>query len=473
MEPRDVIEFVKEAKSQAPKTQAAIEDLTRKFQAIQEKQIDNAKETAPTGDPLRQFVNPKGMVDLKQTRKVESFAGHSIEVERSGLMDSAPCNEWHADLLRLATARHFSKRILKGAATPNLDLALLKHAAKAPREIRSQLEATIRAISDTSGSGAEWVPDTWSQQLYEEYYTPAGIDAMFPLVDINSSIIVPKISDTIRPYIKNKVSSDDAAKYTASTPSSSNETIDPGGLAARVIIDDAATEDSIFPLLPEIQRRLARALRDGYEDAMINGSLTATHEDTIASWNARSRWGASGLGGAADHRRSFDGLRRIAAARSASSDMTASQTITAVMSTLLGALGERGATDAVILVSPEVFFKKFLTDSNVLTVDKLGPNATLLNGQLAQVAGVPIVMTRWLTADMNASGVYDGVTTTKSGVIAVSRAEFAHYQRRAAAVEIDKDITIGAFNLVATLRRSFKTLSSSSSKVAAYGYNWL
>ena len=328
-------------------------------------------------------------------------------------------------------------------------------------------------MSDTAGSGAEWIPDTWSQQLYEEYYTPAGIDALFATVDIPGPIVIPGITDVIRPYIKGKISNDDPAKYTASTPTTSSTTIDPGGLAARVLIDDAATEDSIIPMLPEIQRRLARALRDGYEDAMINGSLTATHEDAIASWNIRSRWGASGLGGAADHRRQFDGLRRISKARTTDTDMTGSQTVSAVMGTLLGGLGERGNMDAVILVSPEVFFKKLLTDSNVLTVDKLGASATLLRGQLATISGVPVVMTRWLSADMNASGLFDNVTTTKSGILAVTREEFAHYQRRSSLVEVDKDITIGAYNLVATLRRTFKTLSASSSKVVTYGFNWL
>ena len=74
---------------------------------------------------------------------------------------------------------------------------------------------------------------------------------------------------------------------------------------------------------------------------------------------------------------------------------------------------------------------------------------------------------------MNASGLFDNVTTTKSGILAVTREEFAHYQRRSSLVEVDKDITIGAYNLVATLRRTFKTLSASSSKVVTYGFNWL
>ena len=477
LSPQEVIEFVQEAKAQGPKTQAAIADLTQKFQALQERQIDGARERAPNGESLRRFLDKDGKVLLKRGKSSETFAGQQVIVERDGLFDGSASNEWHQDLLRLSAGRFFAKRIFKGshkAETPNIDKQIFEHCAKAPQEIRAALEGTIvKAMSDTAGSGAEWIPDTWSQQLYEEYYTPAGIDALFNMVDIPGPIVIPGITDVIRPYIKGKISNDDPAKYTASTPTTSSTTIDPGGLAARVLIDDAATEDSIIPMLPEIQRRLARALRDGYEDAMINGSLTATHEDAIASWNIRSRWGASGLGGAADHRRQFDGLRRISKARTTDTDMTASQTVSAVMATLLGGLGERGNMDAVILVSPEVFFKKLLTDSNVLTVDKLGASATLLRGQLATISGVPVVMTRWLSADMNASGLFDNVTTTKSGILAVTREEFAHYQRRSSLVEVDKDITIGAYNLVATLRRTFKTLSASSSKVVTYGFNWL
>ena len=477
MTPTEVIEFVKEAKTVLPRTAAAIEDLSQKYQRLSERQIDNAREARPTGESVAKFLKDDGSVTLKGGIERITFAGKSVEVEREGLLDGAPCDAWHVDLLRLSAARYTARRLLsKGhrmAETPVLDAKLLSHAAKAPASIRSALEKTIeKSMSDTAGSGAEWIPDTWSQQLYEEYYTPAGIDALFNVVDIPGPIVVPSITDVIRPYLKGKVTSDDPAQYTASTPTTANTTIEPVGFAARVLIDDAAAEDSIVPLLPEIQRRLSRALRDGYEDAMVNGDSTATHEDAIASWNARSRWGASGLGGASDHRRSFKGFRRVAVDRSATVDQNAGQTIAKVMEELLGGLGERGSMDAVILVSPEVFFKKMLTDTNVLTVDKLGPNATLLRGQLAAISGVPVVMTRWLTADMATTGLYTG-SGAKSGVLAVSREEFTHYQRRASLVELDKDITRGAFNLVATLRRTFKTLSGSSSKVVTYGYNWL
>lgn len=464
-----LVAYAKQIGSQGDINSKAIEDLTAKFQALNERQINNAGETRPVGGGFQKFLSVDGgKVNLKATKVKRQFAGRTVETVEAGLFDSAPVDAWHAEVLRTATARHLYRKAF-GQETPVLDAKLLGLAAQAPREIRGQLE---KAISDTSGAGAEWIPDTYSTALYEEYYTPAGIDALFGMVDVPGPIVVPGITDVTRPYLKGKVSSDDPAKYVASTPTTSNTTIEPVGFAARVLIDDAAAEDSMIPMLPEIQRRLARAIRDGYEDAMINGDTAATHQDAIASWNIRSRWGASGLGGSADHRRAFLGLRALAYDRSLTVDQSAGQTVAKVMEQLLGGLGERGTMDAVILVSPEVFFQKLMTDTNVLTVDKLGQNATLLNGQLAQISGVPVVMTRWLSSDLATTGLYTA-TGAKSGVLAVSRAEFSHYQRRASLVEIDKDITLGAYNLVATMRRTFKTLSGSTSPVVKFGFNWL
>lgn len=457
--------------------EALLADLTTSFQRMSERQIDNARERAPTGGDLRRFIGQDGAVVLKSGVQNVNFAGRTLQVEVDGIFSGAPVDEWQAELHRLHTGRHFVGILLgngnRKAATPILDAKLLAHAAKAPAYIRGPLEKAInKAMSDTAGSGGDWIPDRWDTALYEEFYAPAGIDSMFETRNIDGPTVLPAITDNIRPYLKGKVSTNNPSQYTASTPTTSSTTIDSAGMAARVLVDDSAAEDSMVPMLPEIMRRLARSLRDGYEDCMVNGDTAATHQDTLAGWNIRGRWGSDNLGGSSDHRRAFLGFRALAYDRSLTVDQGSGQTIAKVMEELLGGLGERGGFDAVLLVSPEVFFKKMLTDTNVLTVDKLGPAATLLRGQLAQIAGVPVVLTRWLSADLAATGLYTG-SGAKSGVLALSRSEFAHYERRAAMVEVDKDITIGAHNLVATVRRSMRTLSGSSSQVARYGFNWL
>lgn len=449
----------------------AITDLSRKFQALVERGEPKATEKAPDGTDVTRFVKPDGSLRLKSERASVNFAGRNLSTVSKGLFDSAPADEWHADLLKLTSARHVY-RTLKGTNdSPVLDARILEHSAKAPAKMRDAIE---RAISNTSGTGAEWVPNAYSSTLYEEYFAPAGIAGLFEVVDVpaSGSLIVPGITDNIRPYLKGKVTTDNPAAYTGSTPVSSSTTITPAGSAVLVRVDESAAEDSIFAMLPEISRRAGRAVGDGYEDGMVNGDSAATHQDAIASWNIRSRWGASGLGSSADHRRAFIGFRALAADRSCTVDQGSGQTVAKIMEELLGGLGERGVEDAVLIVSPEVFFKKILTDSNLLTVDKAGIAATLIRGQVAMIAGVPVIVSRWLSADLANTGLFTG-SGAKSGVLAVSRSEFKHYQRRDTLIEMEKDITSGSYAIVATLRRSMATTSSASSAVARFGYNWL
>jgi hypothetical protein len=98
--------------------------------------------------------------------------------------------------------------------------------------------------------------------------------------------------------------------------------------------------------------------------------------------------------------------------------------------------------------------------------------ATILTGQLASIGGHPLFASRWMGADLASTGLYTA-TGALSGLVAVSRGEFAHYQSRSVMVEQDKDITRGIYNIVATQRKSMRTLSSSGQKVVFYAYNML
>lgn len=460
-------------KDEAGKHQKAAADFADRLRVIEERAaFAGAREAQATGNTAqlieRTMVN--GQVLLRGGKIRSEFAGQPVDIEVDGLLDGAPITEWDKEFKRLALARTMY-RMATGRPTPKIDGMILAHAAKAPTAngFRKAIENTIKkSISDTASSGAEWIPDVPVSTLFEDFYTPNGIAALFPTINIMGPTLIPQITDTFRPYLKGKVTTNDPSQYTASDATSANTTIETVGFAVRSVIDDAATEDSIFPLLPEIQRRMGRAVADAYEDCMVNGDSTATHEDTIASWNVRSRWGSSGLGGAADHRRGFKGMRRLAVDGSATVDLSATQTVAGVMGSVVSLLGERAASDIALITSPEVLYKKLLVDSNVLTVDKAGPLATWITGQLAAIGGHPLFVSRWMSADLNASGIFDNVTKTYSGLVAVDRSAFSHYQTRAALVETEKDITRGAYNVVGTLRRTWRTLSSQVTCAFAY-----
>jgi len=456
----------------------AAAEFGEKLRAMEERQAFAGRQAAaPVGGEaalVSRFTRSDGSISLVRSVERVQFAGQSVDVVRDGLFTDSPATPWDAELKQLALAATIYRSVT-GRAPVTLRGRLLAHAAKAPTAggFRAALEKTlVKSISDTAASGAEWIPDTPISALYEDYFTANGIAALFSTVNINGPIIVPKITDTGRPYLKGKASTNDPDQYTASDVTSDSQTIEAAGFAARFIVDDAATEDAIFALAPEIARRAARAIADGYEDCMINGDTAASHQDAIATWNLRSRWGATGLGGSGDHRRGFLGLRALAVDRSCTVDLTASQTASGVMGSVVGAMGELSASDIALITSPEVLYKKLMVDSSVLTVDKMGAAATILTGQLASIGGHPLFASRWMGADLASTGLYTG-SGALSGLVAVSRGEFAHYQSRSVMVEQDKDITRGIYNIVATQRKSMRTLSSSGQKVVFYAYNML
>ena len=242
------------------------------------------------------------------------------------------------------------------------------------------------------------------------------------------------------------------------------------GLAGRYLIDDAAQEDSAIAVVPALQRQISMDLADAMEDALINGDSTATHQDDIANWNIRGRWGATpALGGSSDHRRAFKGMRRQAFDRSATADLGSFN-----FANLLGLkaqMGELGLQNVVMFASPEAVLANLLELAEVKTIDVFGQFATVVSGQIANILGMPIIMSRFLSADLNTAGKYDNVTKTKTGILMAHAPSWYIFERRGILVETDRKIDVGATEIVATMRSSFDTLDLDATKNVAFGFN--
>ena len=113
----------------------------------------------------------------------------------------------------------------------------------------------------------------------------------------------------------------------------------------------------------------------------------------------------------------------------------------------------------------------FLELSEVVTLEKFGPQATVLTGQLASLAGIPIVMSRFMGADMNQNGLYDNVTKDKTGFVIFNPDSYSQYVRRQITIESDKDIASGSIQLVSTMRAVMDSPDAASVKNVVYGYD--
>ena len=99
-----------------------------------------------------------------------------------------------------------------------------------------------------------------------------------------------------------------------------------------------------------------------------------------------------------------------------------------------------------------------------------GDRAVVLRGQIASLMGMPVIMSRWMSADLAASGKYTGAGAT-SGALIVSRDSYYEYLRRGITVETQKDINSGSINIVATLRSVMDSPDPAGKKNVTFLFN--
>lgn len=466
---RAVAKAAKELDANLQNTQAMVTDLRAANETLTRELAEARTAAPPAGSEreLRKYViaEDKGIKGIRLVGTDKGDAGYE-----PGLLDEAPICEWQREFQRLVHQRTMVKVIRANKIgdygdSPISDRQVERHIRTAPDPIR-------KIFSSASGSGGDWIPTVMSPQVWETLKLErrvAGLFNEFPMTDKTMDIPFDAVGAT--PYLKGTATSDDPAQYRASTPTTAKRTLTAKGMAVRIIVDEDASEDAIIATMPFLDRALIDALRDGEEDALINGDTAAPHQDTIAGWNPNSRWASAALGGSDDHRRWCIGLRARAADVSNTTDQSAAATA-AGLNTAIGKLDPPHGLDMVAIVCGYHYFLKTMrTFTEVLTVDKFGPNATILRGQLAALFGAPIIISDFVTADLNASGIYDNSTKTKTGFLVVNRSRFVRGVRRGVAVEAAKDITRGVHHLVATNRGTFDTMDSSTTKNVHWSYN--
>ena len=428
-----------------------------------------AKHASPTFDGnagMDKYIRRDGTVRMK---------GESTEscAYMPGLLDDSPTCDWQKDFQDAVDDMNLMRVIKKGRSSQKTERRVMEIASRSPRP------EVARIFADSDGVGAEWIPDVMLPQL-ERTLTASRRLAdnfdTFPLSDKN--VILPFLTTGFRPYIKAAATADDPAQFTSSSLVTAQRTITATGFAVRAQVDADASEDSILSALPLIRSEIVSAIIDGEEDAIIHGD-TGPHQDdasrALASWNARSRWGSSGLGTSADHRRAWIGLRARSYDVSSQDEQGGEETFAGLMTLRAGLDSPHGVEgDIICITSPEVYLTDILNFSEVLTLDKFGPQATILTGQVAAVGGMPVIISEFVTKDLHTTGLFTTANTT-SGWLVCNRSRFKIGRLGGgAAVELDKDITRGVYDVVATSREVFFTVDPEDSvKNVAWGYNLL
>lgn len=335
--------------------------------------------------------------------------------------------------------------------------------ARSHKLTRGRWEQICRAMDvDTSAEGTEWVPTGIGASLHEKVRAAGKIAALFARIDLPTNPWKWPIEGAdASAYRVGEPTSDTATKVTASTPGSVAATFDAEIFGARALFSKSLEADSAVAILPYVTRKLVQAFVDAEEKAILDGDSDATHQDadveTIGDTDPRTAW---------------DGLRKKALAQTL---VTATSTTVANLLLLRGGMGKWGVNpaDLVYIVGVSAYHD-LIADTNLLTVDKMGPQATILNGQVGSVGGVPVVVSEHVRENLNATGVHDAITTTKTYNLCVNRNEWAMGQRMALDVEVDDSIYRETYQrvLVGFMREDFQHIGDAAANDdTAMSYN--
>jgi hypothetical protein len=112
--------------------------------------------------------------------------------------------------------------------------------------------------------------------------------------------------------------------------------------------------------------------------------------------------------------------------------------------------------------------------AEVVTVDKYGPSATILTGELAKLDGIPIVVSEFVREDLNDAGVQDGMTETDTVLPLVYRPGFMYGDRRNVTMLVLREVyaEMDQDAIIATQRLDFQAMHEATTEfIVGLGYN--
>lgn len=320
----------------------------------------------------------------------------------------------------------------------------------------------------TGAQGGDWVPTNFSNELFELVQLEAKVPGLFRTIVMPSNPYKLPVGLARISTFKHAEQTADTGQTKISVGDGSNignSTLTATGHAARVLTSAEVDEDAIVPILPWLVRDIAKGIAEGREDFILNGDSAGTHEDSDI-----------GAGSADSRRRIALGLRAASNDGGATYKLDMATFSLANLRALRVKLGKYGVNPAdVAIITGPVGYSKLLGLTEVTTMQNFGTAATAITGSLGNVDGMPVFVSGFVREDLNASNLYDGVTTTKTALYMVYRPGWVIGERRAAnSVKILNELYAESDQvaLVAKERVTFKDIyPTASNKTIGVGYN--
>ena len=330
-------------------------------------------------------------------------------------------------------------------------------------------ESIGRALdSGTAGAGGELTFTGETSEMWRDVHLATSVVSLF------GSIMMPTTPFQI-PYDFGDVSwyrGTSNLAVSSSTPGTGRQTLTAAELAAMIGWSYDLDEDAVIAVLPELRVTLIRNAAEVLDDVVLNGDISDDGTNINADGaTAGSLSGSAGL----DHYLVFDGLIHIPLVDNTGQRNNHNAAVSDDMfNEVRGKLGKYGVrpSECAFVMDMNTYIRS-LSIENFRTVEKLGPNATLLTGQLGDIEGIPVIISEQMLRSDTDGKVSSGGNGTDTGrVLVVNRNMYRLGFKRELMIESERDIQKRQTVLVASMRVAFEgRIDNASDTAVALQYN--
>lgn len=332
----------------------------------------------------------------------------------------------------------------------------------------------IKAMS-TTGEGADWLSVGYSDQFIPRIEAPVFVEQLFypwTIPNGQSSLVVPGLNARMSVYKVSENTSDSPTAMPKSNATDRKITLAPETFAVTVYVSYELDEDAIIPATTLLNNDVSSTFSRKFEQAYLDGDSDGTHfDDDIPADGANYT----------DVRKAFNGVVRHAVALKVTSSANAVDLSTFTVNrfrTAYGIMGEIASDKSqlalVVGLKTQALMLSLVDSSGnvvVTTIDKLGPQATILTGELGRMDGMSIITSPYMREDLAASGVALGTAVENRGrCVWVRRNSFYIGNKRDITVEAERKPEYQQTWLTFSARKAFACAYEATDKVAILGY---
>lgn len=434
-----------------------------------------AKGVAEVGEFVREKYDP-----LSQNVEILAEEQKRLAEEIKGILElQREANR--AALLKEGNARRVLYRSVSGEAdhwVDKLDLEILHKFATAAKNNavdkgdssrQKMAQAWLdnvgtytRAMdSTTAGTGDELVPQPAERaQLWMDVNLRTAVASLFERITMpTNGFDIPLQLGDVNWY---PGTANTAA--TSTDPATAKQTLTAQELVAVVPWAYELDEDSVVAMLPTVRASLVRNAAEVIDDVLLNADTTTTN-----NINADGATISTSSAGKAQYLLGWDGLIHIPLVDNTAQAVNHNAAVSDDMFNENRAqLGKYGVMPSEIAWITDInTYIRAQSVSNFRTIDKLGPNATLLTGQLGDVEGAPVIVSEQLAlADTDGKVTSGGNGTNTGRLLCLNRTQYMVGFKRELLIEVERDVQKRQTLMVASFRIAFEGRNTNASDTA-------